>query len=161
MIGSQHRISAYLLLFSVHIPAETRRKLDRKSARCIFIGYEEDQGRVYKLYNEETRKTLTSRDVVFDETTKTKINGGAGVVRETERLEENPPMTVPMNKVLSQCVSRDESRNMINHQASNRNYEDSEGTPTKKQHLHQPRRIAKHSTPSAISRTRLHSGRQQ
>ena len=52
----------------VLIPGETRRKLDPKSAECIFIGYAESQGtRVYKVYQQETRKTVASRDVVFDE----------------------------------------------------------------------------------------------
>ena len=52
----------------VLIPAENRRKLDSKSAQCIFIGYAENQGtRVYKLYQPNTGKTITSRDVVFDE----------------------------------------------------------------------------------------------
>ena len=52
----------------VLIPAENRRKLDSKSAHCTFLGYAENQGtRVYKLYQPETGKTFTSRDVVFDE----------------------------------------------------------------------------------------------
>ena len=64
----------------VLIPAENRRKLDRKSARCIFIGYAEDQGtKVYKLYNEQTRKVITSRDMMFDETAK-ETRVGRGVV---------------------------------------------------------------------------------
>ena len=52
----------------VLVPAETRRKIDPKSVRCLFIGYAEDPGtQVYKLYHKETRKTIVSRDVVFDE----------------------------------------------------------------------------------------------
>ena len=52
----------------VLIPTENRRKLDSKSAQCIFIGYAEKQGtRVYNLYQPNTGKTITSQDVVFDE----------------------------------------------------------------------------------------------
>ena len=52
----------------VLIPGEKRRKLDPKSAECIFIGYAESQGtRVYKVYQQETGKMFTSRDMVFDE----------------------------------------------------------------------------------------------
>ena len=57
----------------VHVPAETRRKLDPKSVSCIFIGYAEDDGtRVYKLYQKETGRIITSRDVVFDEINRSK-----------------------------------------------------------------------------------------
>ena len=52
----------------VLILAENRRKIDFKSAQCIFIGYAEKQGtRVYNLYQPNTGKTIISRDVVFDE----------------------------------------------------------------------------------------------
>ena len=52
----------------VHIPKETRRKLDSKSAKCILIGYEEDAGsKLYRLYNPETKAILLSRDVIIDE----------------------------------------------------------------------------------------------
>ena len=57
----------------VHVLAETRRKLDPKSVSCIFMGYAEDDGtRVYKLYQKETGRIITSRDVVFDETNPSK-----------------------------------------------------------------------------------------
>ena len=63
---------AHFLVFGsptyVLVPAETRRKLDLQSVTCTFVGYTEDQGtRVYKVYHKETRKTITSWDVVFDE----------------------------------------------------------------------------------------------
>ena len=39
----------------VLVPAETRRKIDPKSVRCLFIGYAEDPGtQVYKLYHKKT-----------------------------------------------------------------------------------------------------------
>ena len=109
----------------VLIPAETRRKLDRKSARCIFIGYAEDQGtRVYKLYNETTGRVITSRDVVFDENVKTTINGGCGVVEEMQRLEENTQENTPMKTVLSQHMSREGPRDLLSQLPSNKNYKD-------------------------------------
>lgn len=49
-----------------HIPAESRGKLDDKSEKCIFIGYSENS-KAYKLYNPVTRKTIVSRDVIFNE----------------------------------------------------------------------------------------------
>ena len=43
-----------------------RRKLDDRSKRCIFVGYNEDS-RAYKLYNPITQKYVISRDVQFKE----------------------------------------------------------------------------------------------
>ena len=40
--------------------------MDAKSRKCIFLGYSEES-KAYRLYDPETRKILTSRDVVFDE----------------------------------------------------------------------------------------------
>ena len=52
----------------VHIPKEKRQKLDSKSVRCVFVGYEEDAGsKVYKLYNTSSKRVILSRDVIIDE----------------------------------------------------------------------------------------------
>src|SRR6266487_189799 len=45
---------------------EKRRKLDDKSEKYIFIGYDENS-KGYKLYNPDTGKTIISRNVVFNE----------------------------------------------------------------------------------------------
>ena len=50
----------------MHIPDEKRRKSDDKSQKYIFIGYDANS-KGYKLYNPTTRKTIISRDVIFDE----------------------------------------------------------------------------------------------
>jgi len=50
----------------VHIPYEKRAKLDDKSGKFIFVGYDQSS-RGYKLYNPENNKIVISRDVVFDE----------------------------------------------------------------------------------------------
>lgn len=49
-----------------HIPEQKRNKLDEKSEKTIFIGYS-DRSKAYKLYNPITKKTIVSRDVVFEE----------------------------------------------------------------------------------------------
>jgi hypothetical protein len=50
----------------VHVPKENRSKLDKKVEKCIFIGYK-DGVKGYKLWNQETKKNVYSRDVVFRE----------------------------------------------------------------------------------------------
>ena len=56
---------AHLIIFSfidfAHIPDEIRRKLDKKSERCIFTGYSE-QHKAYKLYNPLTKKVVVRSD---------------------------------------------------------------------------------------------------
>jgi hypothetical protein len=49
-----------------HVPDEKRSKLDDKSEKYIFIGYDSNS-KGYKLYNPDTGKTIISRNVVFDE----------------------------------------------------------------------------------------------
>ena len=51
----------------MHIPYQKRKKIDKKSIRCIFVGYPAGC-KGYKLYNPETKKMLRSRDVIFMET---------------------------------------------------------------------------------------------
>jgi len=54
-----------------HIPAPTRRKLDRRATKCRLVGYAEDSGSsVYRVYDEEAKQVFTTRDVVFNEETK-------------------------------------------------------------------------------------------
>ena len=50
-----------------HIPDEKRKKLDKKSKKCIFVGYPPGK-KGYKLFDPITRKMLYSRDVIFVET---------------------------------------------------------------------------------------------
>eukprot|EP00794_Sanderia_malayensis_P016556 gene16556-biopygen13988 len=48
----------------VHIPDEDRSKLDKKSKKCIFVGYL-DASKGYKLYDIERKVMIRSRDVRF------------------------------------------------------------------------------------------------
>ena len=50
----------------VHVPDERRSKLDDKSEKHVFIGYDMSS-KGYKLYNLSNGKTIISRDVKFDE----------------------------------------------------------------------------------------------
>ena len=94
----------------VLVPAETRRKLDPKSVTCTFVGYAEDQGtRVYKLYHEETKRVITSRDVVFDEfpseerAEETKLSAGKGLASTPLNQLIPKKRLISKHNQLSQC----------------------------------------------------------
>ncbi|KAI9198572.1 hypothetical protein LWI28_018376 [Acer negundo] len=50
----------------VHVSDHTRSKLDVKSVKCTLVGYGEDEFG-YKLWDDQNRKMIRSRDVVFNE----------------------------------------------------------------------------------------------
>lgn len=51
----------------VHVPKEKRHKLDPKSEKLIFVGYDA-KSKAYRCMNPKTRKLTISRDVIFHET---------------------------------------------------------------------------------------------
>jgi transposase InsO family protein len=50
----------------LHIPDEKRKKLDSKTMKCLFLGYD-SESKTYKLYDNIKRKIILSRDVTCDE----------------------------------------------------------------------------------------------
>ena len=48
------------------VPEQQRRKLDDKVVKCIFVGYS-SESKGYRLYHQQTKRILVSRDVVFVE----------------------------------------------------------------------------------------------
>ena len=73
-----------------YVPAQTRRKLDRRSQKCRFIEYvEASRSRVYRLYDEEAKQVYISWDVVFDEEStypnNLPLNGSDTSQREAEK----------------------------------------------------------------------------
>jgi transposase InsO family protein len=67
----------------VHVPKENMSKLDKKTEKCIFIGYKYGL-KGYKLWNLETKKVLYSRDLVFREM-KNVLNKKSYQVRKNQR----------------------------------------------------------------------------
>ena len=53
-------------LANVHVPNQQRSKIDDKSERYVFIGYDASSNG-YKLYNPFTSKIIINRDVEFNE----------------------------------------------------------------------------------------------
>nr|GFA83330.1 copia-type polyprotein [Tanacetum cinerariifolium] len=50
----------------VHVPSQRQSKLDDRSEKHVFIGYDK-HSKGYKLYNLITKKVVVSRDVDFEE----------------------------------------------------------------------------------------------
>ena len=73
----------------VHVPKEKRGKLDAKSIKCIFIGYEEDAGsNVYRVWDPARNKLRLSRDVLIDESVRAGENSSRAKEKETIDWEE-------------------------------------------------------------------------
>lgn len=67
-----------------HVAKDERKKLDRKSRKCVLLGYgTETKG--YRLYDLERAKVFYSRDVVFNES-----RCGIEVPSEEEKKNETP-----------------------------------------------------------------------
>ena len=47
-----------------HVPKERRRKWDKKSEPCIFVGYS-NNSKAYRVYSLRTKSVVISRDVIF------------------------------------------------------------------------------------------------
>ena len=50
----------------MHVQSGERSKLDSKSRKCVFLGFE-IVVKCYKLWDPISKKMVTSRDVIFDE----------------------------------------------------------------------------------------------
>lgn len=83
----------------VHIPDQHRKKRDTKSRKLIFVGYQGDS-RNYRLIDPETNKIIISRDVVFNEYTKTEFTCSAVCFFKIKRTRQ-----ATMNRLLTQTIS--------------------------------------------------------
>ena len=61
---------AHLKIFGstayMHVPKEKRQKLDDKSSKCIFLGYNA-VSEAYRVYELKSKKVHITREVIFDE----------------------------------------------------------------------------------------------
>ena len=73
-----------------HVPDQQRKKLDDKSKKLIFVGYD-DKSKAYRLYNPKENKVEISRDVQFDEENSWKWSQG-----EDSRRNEEPEILIPI-----------------------------------------------------------------
>ena len=66
----------------MHVQSGERSKLDSKSRKCVFLGFEKGV-KGYRLWDPILKKTVTSRDVIFDEAFMLKQN-------EAETCDDSP-----------------------------------------------------------------------
>jgi hypothetical protein len=83
-------------LVFLHIPKEKRNKLDSKTKRCLFLGYD-NESKASRLFDATTRKIFLSRDVIFD---KNRI--GYHHVLETSILPDNSFPTLDSDSSLEE-----------------------------------------------------------
>lgn len=78
----------------VHIPTQKRRKMDAKSKKCIFVGYD-DNVKGYRVYDPELRRVEVARDVKFlsDEFATIKFVNQSTGEEKSVQTEENAEST--------------------------------------------------------------------
>ena len=84
----------------VHVPKAKRLKLDKKSEKMILVGFSENI-KGYRLYNKETKKVITSRDVIVIERDRKSISllqGTTEPVSVGDSLQEKPLMNESLNE---------------------------------------------------------------
>lgn len=81
----------------VHIPKEKRRKLDYKSEKMVFVGYD-SFSKAYRCFDKEKGKITISRDVIFlNDVEDTNTNEISDSVRDTDQMIiniDNSPVNV-------------------------------------------------------------------
>ncbi|KAK2378762.1 putative mitochondrial protein [Trifolium repens] len=92
----------------VHISDQGRNKLDPKSKKCTFIGYGEDEFG-YRLWDDENKKMIRSRDVIFNERVMYKDRHNTTTkdsdVREPDYAELDDVPESPQSEELSESSS--------------------------------------------------------
>jgi hypothetical protein len=81
----------------VHVPKETRTKLDAKGVKCIFINYCEGT-KGYKLYNLINQYVIISCNVIFDESKN--FNGKIMVSKLPKHMVPNQKPKMEDEKIL-------------------------------------------------------------
>jgi len=87
----------------VHLPNQRRSKLEGKSEKTIFVGYSE-KAKSYKLYDPVAKKTIASRDVVFEEN-KSWENSSPDKSSSTHILDEPETSNEPTDNLEEDNIS--------------------------------------------------------
>jgi hypothetical protein len=88
-----------------HVPDQRRTKLDNKSEKLMYIGYNE-RLKAYKLFNPIEKKVISSRDIYINEQ-----SGWHWKKQEelkVEVVEEQPKIMIPTPNIVISGLTRDE-----------------------------------------------------
>ena len=85
-----------------HVPDQQRTKLEDKSKKLIFIGYD-NKSKAYRLYNPAEKKVIVSRDVQFDENSSWDWDNGS----ENQISEELEVLTPILSDIRGKVVISD------------------------------------------------------
>jgi hypothetical protein len=76
-----------------HVPDQRRTKLEDKSHKYIFIGYDE-KTKGYRLFDPTSKKVIVSRDVQINEASKWDWNNSAEVIVEVGESSVAVPTSI-------------------------------------------------------------------
>lgn len=92
---------AHLKIFGstvmVHVPKQKRQKLDYKSQKMIFVGYENNT-KGYRCIDKATRKITITRDVIFHEQVKSKMCELEDVNNQQSTINDNFENSEPVRE---------------------------------------------------------------
>ena len=102
----------------VHVPDQKRRKLDKKSLKCVLMGYDGDDS--YRVWHQESNSVMRSRDVWFNK----------GILFKPKDSIETPISFGPLNAYetnLEDCSSDHTDGSEMHHNDDQSSHENDNG----------------------------------
>ncbi|MCO5569926.1 hypothetical protein L7F22_023640 [Adiantum nelumboides] len=99
----------------MYIADKKRRKLDVKSERCVFTGYDM-YSKGYRLVNPDTNKIHIFRDVIFDESDRWFKNTSSSY--EEVSMEGENTTSQPQNSIMESTISHESAQDIAQENAS-------------------------------------------
>ena len=95
----------------VHIDSDARSKLDAKSKICFFIGYG-DEKFGYRFWDEQNRKIIKSRNVIFNE--QVMYNDRSTIVSNVTKIDQKKSEFVNLNELTESTVQKNGEKDKEN-----------------------------------------------
>ena len=98
-------------VFYVHIDFDARSKLDAKSKICFFIGYG-DEKFGYRFWDEQNRKIIKSRNVIFNE--QVMYNDRSTIVSNITKIDQKKSEFVNLNVLTESTIQKNGEKDKEN-----------------------------------------------